>query len=119
MIRKVRLVTIAVRDQERSLAFFRDKVGLKVLLDEHEADGSRWIELIAPDGGSTIALVKAGVDEKVGSFSNVVFGCDNVYNTCHDLKSRGVCFVAEPVEESWGTFAVFRDPDGNSFVVAS
>jgi predicted enzyme related to lactoylglutathione lyase len=119
MIKKVKLVTITVRDQQRALTFYRDKIGLKVLADERQSDGSRWIELVTSDGGSAIALVAAGKDDKIGCFSNVIFGCDNVYNTYHDLRSRGVEFVTAPAEEAWGTFAVFKDPDGNSFVIAS
>jgi predicted enzyme related to lactoylglutathione lyase len=36
-----------------------------------------------------------------------------------ELKSRGVEFVGEPKEEPWGTFAIFKDSEGNSFVLGS
>jgi uncharacterized glyoxalase superfamily protein PhnB len=32
---------------------------------------------------------------------------------CAALKARGVEFAVEPTTESWGTYAVVRDPDGN------
>jgi len=32
---------------------------------------------------------------------------------------RGVEFVGEPKRETWGTFAMFKDPDGNQFVLSS
>jgi hypothetical protein len=31
----------------------------------------------------------------------------------------GVEFVQPPKKESWGTSAIFKDPDGNSFVMGS
>lgn len=119
MIRNVKIVTIVVRNQQKSLEFFRDKIGLKVLVDDHRIVDNRWIELVAEGGRPAIALVEAGKGDKIGCFSNVMFGCDNVYSSYHDLRSRGVEFLTAPTEESWGTFAVFTDPDGNSFVIAS
>jgi len=35
------------------------------------------------------------------------------------LAGRGVEFVSPPEKQPWGTFAVFKDPDGNTFVLSS
>jgi predicted enzyme related to lactoylglutathione lyase len=35
------------------------------------------------------------------------------------LKQRGVEFVRELSTEPWGTYAIFKDPDGNQFVMGS
>jgi predicted enzyme related to lactoylglutathione lyase len=35
------------------------------------------------------------------------------------MESKGVEFAAEPKKESWGTSAIFQDPDGNKFVLSS
>jgi hypothetical protein len=35
------------------------------------------------------------------------------------LRQRGVEFVKEPDVQPWGTFAIFKDPDGNQFVLSS
>ena len=81
MIRKVKLVTITVLNPQRSLEFYRDKIGLKVLVDDRHDDGSRWIELVTPDGGTGIALVESQAGDRVGTFSNIILSCDNIYNT--------------------------------------
>jgi predicted enzyme related to lactoylglutathione lyase len=39
--------------------------------------------------------------------------------TWRELKARGVEFVQEPRKADWGTSAIFQDPDGNQFVLAS
>jgi len=39
--------------------------------------------------------------------------------TCRELKAKGVVFKQEPTEADWGTFAMFADPDGNTFVVGT
>jgi len=44
--------------------------------------------------------------------------CDDVAATYRQLKGRGVDFVSEP-QQPWGTFAIFKDPDGNQFVLSS
>jgi predicted enzyme related to lactoylglutathione lyase len=35
------------------------------------------------------------------------------------MTGRGVEFVKPPKKEDWGTSAIFKDTDGNSFVLSS
>ena len=35
------------------------------------------------------------------------------------LMARGVEFVSPPQSQPWGTFAIFKDVDGNQFVLSS
>jgi len=35
------------------------------------------------------------------------------------MKKKGVVFTKEPTTEHWGSVAVFKDPDGNQFVLSS
>jgi predicted enzyme related to lactoylglutathione lyase len=43
----------------------------------------------------------------------VIFRVDDCRATYEELKSRGVEMVQEPIEQSYGTDAAFRDPTGN------
>ena len=45
--------------------------------------------------------------------------CDNVFATAKTMKSKGVEFEKEPKKEEWGTAAIFKDVDGNKFVLSS
>ena len=45
-------------------------------------------------------------------------GQDGVEEIVH-LHAKGVEFVSEPKKEQWGTFAIFKDPDGNIFLLSS
>ncbi len=56
-------------------------------------------------------FVKTWPRSEATSFFNGAFACDNVGKTYLELKERGVEFVGEPKEESWGAFAIFKDPD--------
>ena len=35
------------------------------------------------------------------------------------LSARGVEFIETPTVQPWGSFAKFKDPDGNTFVLSS
>ena len=35
------------------------------------------------------------------------------------MKAKGVEFEQEPKKESWGTSAIFKDADGNTYVLSS
>src|SRR5665213_826561 len=40
---RLALVVLEVEDLDRSLAFYRDLIGLPLKRQDHEADGDRWI----------------------------------------------------------------------------
>jgi predicted enzyme related to lactoylglutathione lyase len=58
-------------------------------------------------------------EARVGESFNGALACDNVERTYGELTAHGVEFVAAPEKQPWGTFAVFKDPDGNQFVLSS
>jgi hypothetical protein len=45
-------VTVLVRDQERSLRFYRDQLGFRLVVDQRLESGERWIEVAPPDGNA-------------------------------------------------------------------
>ncbi len=40
-------------------------------------------------------------------------------STYRQLSARGVEFIEAPAVQPWGSFAKFKDPDGNTFVLSS
>jgi len=42
-----------------------------------------------------------------------------VFATAKTMKSKGVALAVEPKQEPWGTTAIFKDADGNQFVLSS
>jgi catechol 2,3-dioxygenase-like lactoylglutathione lyase family enzyme len=119
MIVHVKFVSIPTTDQDRSLAFYTEKLGFKLVTDQPFDDKQRWIELRI--GNAETRFVLFGMDDGAspGSSFNGALACDNVQKTYEELKARGVEFASPPQEEPWGTFAVMRDPDGNQFVLSS
>jgi predicted enzyme related to lactoylglutathione lyase len=47
------------------------------------------------------------------------YWCDDVFATAKTLKQKGVEFEQEPRNEQWGSSAIFKDSDGNRFVLGS
>lgn len=120
MIKRMKFVSIPVRDQDRALAFWTEKMGFQILTDQPMGPGMRWIELKVPGAQTGIALfTPPGHEDRIGKFENISFECDNVEKTYRELKERGVEFEGDPKKESWGTYVTFKDPDGNSFVLGS
>jgi predicted enzyme related to lactoylglutathione lyase len=60
-----------------------------------------------------------GQEDRIGRFFNGALVCDDVETTHRQLSERGMTFDSRPQEQPWGTFAKFRDPDGNQFVLSS
>jgi catechol 2,3-dioxygenase-like lactoylglutathione lyase family enzyme len=120
MIRGIKFVGIPVRDQDVALRFFTVLLGMKVITDQPFSPQQRWIELSVPGADTGIALfTPPGHEQRIGEFQSISFWCDDVFATAEELKKKGVAFSQDPKAESWGTSAVFKDPDGNQFVLSS
>ena len=52
-----------------------------------------------------------------GQDMNMSYTCDDLQKTYEDLKKRGVEFENPPKKEHWGNFAIFKDSEGNRFVL--
>ena len=120
MITHVKFVSVPTGDQDRALKFWTSQVGFTLVTDQPFNDKQRWIELSVGDSATRLVLFTPdGQEERIGSFFNGALACDDVEATHRQLSERGVEFDSPPQKQPWGTFATFRDPDGNQFVLSS
>lgn len=119
MIRGVKFVSIPVTDQDRALAFYTEKLGFRLLTDQPFSDEQRWIELGPPGADTRLVLFRMDGGLVPGSQMNMALWTDDVEGTARELKAKGVVFSQDPKREPWGTFCIFKDPDGNSFVLGT
>src|SRR5215469_214186 len=120
MVRGIKFVNIPVRDQDVALKFYTESIGMKVVTDQPFTPQQRWIELMIPGADTGVALfTPEGHEKRIGEFQSTSFWCEGVFATADALKKKGVGFTKEPATESWGSAAVFKDPDGNQFVLSS
>ena len=120
VIKGLKFASIPVTDQDRALDFYTKALGFTIMTDQ-EFDGTqRWIELGIPGAETRIVLFTPDAHrDRIGGFSNLSFWSDNVERTAEQMAAKGVEFVQPVTRESWGTSAIFKDPDGNQFVLGS
>jgi predicted enzyme related to lactoylglutathione lyase len=120
VITQVKFVGIPTRDQNRALKFYTEKLGFEVSTDQVFDANQRWIELrIANSATRVVLFTPEGHENRIGTFFNGAFACDDVGATYRQLNARGVEFTSPPQKQPWGEFATFKDPDGNQFVLSS
>jgi serine phosphatase RsbU (regulator of sigma subunit) len=143
---RMHAVNVYVRDQERSLRFFLDKLRFQVAFDARVESGERLLAVSPPDGTTVLTLIQPPPNSPraklIGRATQVAFVTENLAATYRDWHSRGVRFLGAPrlkrvaydpggssqTEKSapddqataWGgAFARFEDPDQNSFALVS
>lgn len=115
----VRSVGLYVGDQDRAKAFWTEQMGFELLVDTPMGDGEgapRWIEVKPPNDNTILVLfTPEGSESHIGSFSNVIFNAEDIQATYEELQNRGVEFTEPPSQQIWGWWAMFKDPDGNTY----
>jgi catechol 2,3-dioxygenase-like lactoylglutathione lyase family enzyme len=117
-ITHLQVVSVPVSDQERSKRFYVDVLGFDVRNDNDFQPGMRWVELVPPGAATSITLVTWMDTMPPGAMKGMVLSTDDMRATYEALAARGLQWSGPVQEEFWGTFAMFDDPDGNSWVVA-
>src|SRR5262245_18603638 len=130
----IHAINIFVRDQEKSLRFYVDKLGFEVASDTRLQSGARWVAVAPPNGSAVLALIEPPSHSRqynlIGRATGVVIVAEDVVAKFEDWRRRGVRFLNTPrlrrvnyegaeggAEPSvWGgIFTRFEDIDGNSF----
>jgi uncharacterized glyoxalase superfamily protein PhnB len=120
MIKGIKFASVPVRDQQKVLDFFTQKIGFVVATDQPFDDNQRWIELRIPGADTRMVLfTPKGHEKRIGEFVNFTFVTDDVDGTYRELKAKGVEFTAPPQKAQWGSSVQFKDPDGNTYLISS
>jgi predicted enzyme related to lactoylglutathione lyase len=120
MIKQIKFISIPVADQKRALDFYTDKLGFTIITDQPFDEKQRWIELRVPKAETRVVLfTPEGEEKRIGTMMNMSYECDDIDKTYAELKKRGVEFEGPPQKQPWGTYAMFKDSEGNRFVVSS
>jgi len=115
-------VALLVRDYDEAINFYVGTLGFTLVEDTTiPAQEKRWV-IIAPPGSteSRLLLARAIDEEQSSRIGNQAGGrvflflyTDDFWRDFHAYKDKGIVFVREPKEESYGTVAVFQDLYGN------
>lgn len=126
----VQLVTIATKDQARSLAFYQS-LGFEVRADFAWGENHRWIEVYPPGTATGLVLMPAGPD-RVGIRTGIILNTSDIDAAHEHMKQleidvdAGIARIGSPVRVRIGAVEQaepqppmfwFRDPDGNELLV--
>jgi lactoylglutathione lyase len=109
---------IRVGDLERSIGFYTEVLGMKLLSRKDYPDGKFTLAFVGfGDGDAEIELTyNYGVDryEHGTGFGHIAIEVDDAYATCEEVRRRGgrVTREAGPMKHGSTVIAFVEDPDG-------
>lgn len=116
-------VALVVRDYDEALAFFVGKLGFTLVEDTFQPEqNKRWVVVAPPGstGGSALLLARAATTEQAAFIGNqsggrvfLFLGTDDFWRDYNRFTAAGITFVRPPLEQPYGTVAVFEDLYGN------
>ena len=111
---------LRVGNLERSLRFYCDVLGMK-LLRKHDFPGGKFTLAFVGYGDeathTVLELTHNWEIEKYdlgNAYGHIALGVDDIYAACKDLKAKGAKVVREPGPMAHGSthIAFIEDPDG-------
>jgi serine phosphatase RsbU (regulator of sigma subunit) len=97
---RMHAVNVYVRDQERSLQFYRDTLGFRIAFDARVESGHRLLAVAPPNGTAVLTLIQpdpaAPQSRLIGRATQVVFVTEDLPATYREWRRRGVRFQSTP-----------------------
>ena len=112
---------LVVNDYDEAISFYTQKLNFDLIEDTVLSETKRWV-LVAPKGSTEccILLAKAANEEQKSRVGNQTGGrvfmflhTDDFWRDYNAMLANDVKFIRPPVEEAYGTVAVFEDLYGN------
>jgi catechol 2,3-dioxygenase-like lactoylglutathione lyase family enzyme len=129
------VVILPVSDPDHSLRFYRDQVGFDLDVDYAPAPDFRVIQLTPPGSATSIQFGVGLTDASPGSLQGLYLVVPDIEASRLALTDRGVTVSEirhkdteggwrggflpglDPDRADYASFADFRDPDGNAWVL--
>ncbi|WP_032121147.1 VOC family protein [Clostridium amazonitimonense] len=122
MIQSIVHIALVVKDYDEAIEFYTNKLNFTLIEDTYQPEqDKRWV-VVSPPGsvGTTILLARASKPEQESFIGNQTGGrvflflnTDDFLRDYNEMISKGIEFVREPKEQSYGMVAVFKDLYGN------
>ncbi|MBU3157205.1 VOC family protein [Clostridium estertheticum] len=122
MIQSVAHIALVVKDYDEAIEFYTKKLHFTLIEDTYQPEqDKRWVVVSPPSSsGTTILLARASKPEQLSFIGNqaggrvfLFLGTDDFWRDYNEMIAKGIEFVREPKEQSYGTVAVFKDLYGN------
>lgn len=113
IVKKIGLSSITVADAKKSLQFFTETLGLRVVESSPEYN---WYEFAGKEDGVALGMGQCYGEAKAGMNAIVSLVVDDIENVISELKSKNVRFLGDIMEVPGGMkLILFCDLDGNLF----
>ncbi|QUH20339.1 VOC family protein [Alkaliphilus sp. B6464] len=122
MVQSIIHIALVVKDYDEAIEFYTKKLNFTLIEDTYQPkQDKRWV-VVSPPGsvGTTILLAKASKLEQESFIGNqsggrvfLFLNTDDFWRDYNEMISRGIEFVREPKDQSYGIVAVFKDLYGN------
>ena len=121
MHQRIAHISLLVKDYDEALDFYVNLLGFNLIEDTQLTKEKRWVT-IAPPGAKEccLLLAKAANPNQLASVGNQTGGrvflflyTDDFWRDYNKMVDLNISFVRLPVEEPYGTVAVFEDLYGN------
>jgi lactoylglutathione lyase len=117
---------LRVGDLERSLAFYTEKLGMRVFRREEYPEGRFTLAFVGYGDGNSDAVIELthnwgkSAYEQGNAFGHIALAVENVKSTCMKLETLGVKIVRAPGSMTFRSpdrdtaevIAFIEDPDG-------
>ena len=120
MAQQIAQIALVVDDYDKAIQFYTQKLGFTLIEDTILSETKRWVVVAPKDSTCHLLLAKAVGEKQKNSIGNQTGGrvflflnTDDFWRDYKAMQEKGVSFARPPVEERWGTVAVFEDLYGN------
>lgn len=127
---KLELVLVPVTDVDRAKAFYTERAGFDLDVDTSPTEDIRVVQMTPPGSACSIAIGRGITDATPGSVVGLHLVVTDIEAARAELGGRGVevseirhieggewVSGPDPQRSNYNSFADFRDPDGNVWVL--
>jgi len=120
MTQQLGQLSLLVRDYDEAITYYTQTLGFELLEDTSLSATKRWVRVSPPGSSCHLLLAKAAnetqekqIGHQAGGRVFLFLYTDDFYRDYENYRAKGVEFIREPTQESFGIVSVFKDLYGN------
>jgi catechol 2,3-dioxygenase-like lactoylglutathione lyase family enzyme len=113
-------LALLVKDYDEAISYYTEILNFELLEDTQMSETKRWVRVSPPGSTCHLLLAKAANETQISQIGLQAGGrvflflyTDDFWRDYNNYTARGVEFIREPAEESYGMVSVFKDLYGN------
>jgi catechol 2,3-dioxygenase-like lactoylglutathione lyase family enzyme len=113
-------IALVVNNYDEAIQLYTEKLNFLLIEDTKLSETKRWVMVAPPGSQCCLLLAQAATEEQKSRVGNQTGGrvflflyTDDFWRDYNSMLDKKINFVRQPVEEPYGTVAVFEDLYGN------